>query len=77
MSKSVDVILSAVKTAGEAALRLYEENNALRAERDEAVALLMDCKERIRSQPPENSEGEREMYRVLARIQAFLAKVKP
>lgn len=43
----------------------------------EAVALLRDCKERIRSQPPEHSDGEREMYRVLARIDAFLAKEKP
>lgn len=32
MSKSVDVILSAVKAAGEAALRLHEENKALAAQ---------------------------------------------
>lgn len=30
MSKSVDLILSAVKSAGEAALRLHEENERLR-----------------------------------------------
>lgn len=34
MNKSVEVILSAVKSAGEAALRLHDENEGLRSERD-------------------------------------------
>ena len=44
MSKSVDVILSAVKSAGEAALRLHDENETLQRERDEAVALIDEAK---------------------------------
>ena len=40
MSRSVDVILNAVKAAGEAALRLHEENAALRAERDRYLKAL-------------------------------------
>jgi hypothetical protein len=41
MSKSVDVILSAVKSAGEAALRLHAENEALQEQNNRLLTLKL------------------------------------
>jgi hypothetical protein len=40
MSKSIDLILSAVKSAGDAALRLHEDN-------ERRLALLRDCQDAL------------------------------
>ena len=47
------------------------------AELAKARELLRHCRERIRSMSFENSEGERETYRILARIDAAMAEPKP
>lgn len=54
-------------------IREVMDDHATTLERlDEAGRLLAVCADRIRSMPPENSDGERANYRALAWIDAFL-----